>query len=578
MASQEATTADISSKTKLKQLLKMPGLSSEIDSKFSFESSPLLTAQLRTLQQSKAEELEGEAKSLFACDINHSAGDEFLQVYGTLPTLYIRDGYDELYEDIQRLWKEPTTREVILLGNAGSGKSWYQTYVIRRLLRLQLEEGGYKDDDDYDFIFRQVGKEMYLIDLKECFGYTINSWDRETMTKLKRCLFFYEPGIEKDLVPNHYGMPSLLTLSPYRKRISEYKKGPSALLYFWPWSFSELKTMIEHSNKGKEPKHQLTFDAFWENFYLFGGIVRHHFLKATQKRRAKEDLEDRLLSMNLTVLQSRAVNIDRDDSGNNVSGYILCYDGKRQALEKMRSSDPEGRESSYFDSTDLRYTSIRVEEKADEILDKEPLVKKMQVVLDRLNKHAVDISGKNLEAVATEFLRAGTDIKWQVKRAGTGVWTAFQTKKRKVEKQYDIAKLLTKADVLLVPTNTSFPVADMVFSGWGQNNNVCVFQCTWQSSHPFTVRALYGLRVKHLKIAHEKMVFIIMVVPDQETAYSEMPEKNFLVGSINETLRYTESEIVQAEALQQMWSNTQVHILRPTQDWKLLISDWLDSS
>ena len=155
-----------------------------------------------------------------------------------------------------------------------------------------------------------------------------------------------------------------------------------------------------------------------------------------------------------------------------------------------------------------------------------------------------------------------------------GRWTAFQTKKRKVTREYNISGLLTKADELLVPTNTSFPVADMLFSGWNENN-VCVFQCTWQPTHPFTVRGLYDLRVNHLLIDATKKLVVIMIVPGQEQTYGEKPEDSFLEGSINEPFLYRKNETVPVATLQAMWSNTEVHILRPVVDWQTLIGDWL---
>ena len=197
----------------------------------------------------------------------------------------------------------------------------------------------------------------------------------------------------------------------------------------------------------------------------------------------------------------------------------------------------------------------------------------MMVVLDQLNDHVIDLSGKNLEAFTTEFLSKAI-VKWQIKKVGVGGWSDLTTKKRTVTKDYSIVGQLTKADLLQVPTNTSFPVADMVFSNWG-NDPALMLQCTWQPSHPFTVRALYELRVKHLRVPASKAVYIIMVAPDHEEKYATKPEADYLSNSVDEVLQYTRSETVGVSVLHEMWSHTEVHVLHPKQSWKGIIESWL---
>lgn len=568
-------------KDKLKGLIAEKEAHDDLDSSLSFNYNFALTKDLRALKQSTAVQIPqaafgGEGASLWACQLNGvSKTKRCLNLQGEVDTLYIRDAYDALYDDIQRLWKTDTMYGVVLLGNAGSGKSWYQLYVLRRLLRLSVKGSEYTQDaDNYDFVFRRVGTQMFLIDLKDCIVYRVNSFQEETMLFIKRCLYFFEPGREKDMVPEELGLPSLVTLSPYKKRIAEYLKGHTLKLYFWPWSFSELHALLTHAVETNQIDKSITFDEFMSSFHKFGGIVRHHLVTGTKKTEAEEELDARVLHVDLAVLQSKAANVDRDVTGDNVSGYILSFDGKRKAME-MRKEDPGRTKDCYFNAKVLRYTSAFVEEKAEALLDVKPLEYKMGVVLDRLNDRQVDLSGKNLEVVATEFLRRGQEVQWEVKRAGVPGWAAFTTNKRKVTKQYDISALLTNANEILVPANPSFPVADLVFSGWG-NQNVYVFQCTWQPSHPFTIRALYELRAKKLMIDATKVLVVIMVVPGQEDAYGAKQEGDFLQGSVDVPLRYSANEEVQPQVLQQMWLHTQVKILRPkNSDWKSLIGNFL---
>ena len=559
--------ADQGIKDKLKALLKDQRLKAEVDSEFSLEHHKAHTWNLEALKNSTpmpvVATMGGEGTPLIACHIGHFEGGVFLNVYGRLEFLYIRKGYDELYEDIQALWKTDGANKVVLVGNAGTGKSWYQLYILRRLLKRSTD---YQNDaDDYDFVFRQVGHQHYLIDIKDCVVYQVNSLDVGVLRFLARSLYFFEPRAEKELAPTVVGLPSLATLSPYEKRISEYLKFGTALLYFWPWSFTEMCAMVEHSGLGLD----ITPDDLYDRYLLYGGIVRHVVAPTLMQKQIKKDLVAHLENLDLSKLQKKGANVDRDATGNNVSGFILCYDGKRVALER-KSQEGKG---IFFNDRVLRYTSAFVEQRVEEVLDRKPMEEKMMVVLDRLNDRVIDLSGKNLEAVTTEFLSKAI-VKWQIKRAGVGGWSDFTTKKRTVIKDYSIVGQLTKADQFLVPTNTSFPVADVVFSNWG-NDPALMFQCTWQPSHPFTVRALYELRVKHLRVPASKAVYIIMVAPDQEEKYATKPEADYLSNSVDEALQYTRSETVGVSVLQEMWSHTEVHILHPKQSWKGIVESWL---
>ena len=158
--------------------------------------------------------------------------------------------------------------------------------------------------------------------------YQVHSLDVDLLTFLARSLYFFEPGTEKELAPTVVGLPSLTTLLPYGKRILEYHKYDTMLLYFWPWSFTEMCAMVEHSGLGLE----ITPDDLYDRYLLYGGIVHHFVAPTLMQKQIKKDLVAHLENLDLSILQKGA-NVDRDATGNNVSGFILCYDGKRVALE-----------------------------------------------------------------------------------------------------------------------------------------------------------------------------------------------------------------------------------------------------
>jgi hypothetical protein len=78
-----------------------------------------------------------------------------------------------------------------------------------------------------------------------------------------------------------------------------------------------------------------------------------------------------------------------------------------------------------------------------------------------------------------------------------------------------------------------------------------------------------------LRVPASKSVYIIMVAPGQEEKYAIKPEADYLSNSVDEALQYTKSETVGVSVLQEMWSHTEVHVLRPKQSWKGIIESWL---
>ena len=103
--------------------------------------------------------------------------------------LYIRSGYLALYEAICQAWLGDNYR-VSLIGNAGTGKSLFQLYALRQLLVN-------REGCDYDFVIRQVGTTVFLIDLSDASVYKWTTRLDHIMLlslDLQRTLYFFEPG------------------------------------------------------------------------------------------------------------------------------------------------------------------------------------------------------------------------------------------------------------------------------------------------------------------------------------------------------------------------------------------------
>ena len=206
-------------------------------------------------------------------------------------------------------------------------------------------------------------------------------------------------------------IPSLVCLSPFEDRIKEYRKRFCSSAYFWPWSFGEMWTVVCNS------QIPMDLDEFQKRCNKFGGIIRNVLGEQTD---AEEQLIARLKGISVDVLTSIALNVDRKAEGNNVSGYLICYDNR--LIQQNR-----------FSTKNLEYTSLEVEEAVASRLQTKPLKEKMQAILKRLNGEMLDISGKMLEDVAMELLSQGRGYAWKLCQVGTANWVPFATTKRTIK-------------------------------------------------------------------------------------------------------------------------------------------------
>ena len=99
-----------------------------------------------------------------------------------------------------------------------------------------------------------------------------------------------------------------------------------------------------------------------------------------------------------------------------------------------------------------------------------------------------------------------------------------------------------------------------------------VIQFTWQEYHPFTVRALYDLRVRRLGIADTVAVNVYLISPEKEEKYGTMQKDAFLTGSLTIPFRWSKNGAAKPPAeLVTMWNNTHLYVLKPKLAWRDLL-------
>jgi hypothetical protein len=144
---------------------------------------------------------------------------------------------------------------------------------------------------------------------------------------------------------------------------------------------------------------------------------------------------------------------------------------------------------------------------------------------------------------------------------------------------YTLAENFKQANLIIAPTNARFPVVDFVLSCPEIGAVVSSFQCTWQSRHAFSVRALYGLRINHMQVRDDQIVNIYIVCPSKDNTltnvYASLSKEDFLQGVLDTDLKFTQAINVPFSRLQAMWRSTNILVLSQKTTWQDYISDWL---
>eukprot|EP00978_Attheya_sp_CCMP212_P039940 scaffold212763_cov51-Attheya_sp.AAC.1 len=575
----EAVTA-AAFKSRLRNKLKKTRFQQQFDSLVNLGSKPSTSDSLASLKNAlqvnialqQVEDNDCEFARLYTHIITHDiTGAHFMELNVDGGTFYSRQCDPGLYAAVGRVWKAGFNR-VAVIGNEGGGKLWFQMYCLRQLLQDAGKEGGTK------YVVCQVGTKLYIYDLVECeaMKWQINMKDhgmelKEIMDDMEETVYFLEPG-DTDEKPLHLNAtPSLSTLSPFEPfyhHIKEYSKVNYKELYFPTWRLSELIAV------GKDEDTVHTEDLIKERYHKFGGII-HHIMALPGSTVADDELNFWLQNLNINLLHRKAVAIERRAGGENVSRYLLRY-----------SDIPEEGEDS-FATKGLAFTSALVEHHIHTQLITYTLKANVQAMLDHLSHKVVDRSGLHLENVTAELLARGQDIAWQYAIvndvAGTkATWKKYTTKKRKIEKVSGYFEdKIAEANKIFQSSDEQLPSADIILSApVSTKAEVDAVQTTWQEAHPFSLRALYDLRVKRMQIEETCQLNLYFAVPNWSEEYLTRIRSKFLAkgSTVANPLQWTTKETVSAAYLRTMWANTTLHVLRPKDGWKHAVASLAEKS
>jgi hypothetical protein len=290
------------------------------------------TSLLKALKTAQVVNLPGTGESSSANSIQAvtlSCHPNFKIGKSILPhTLFVREFYPRIFDLLMK------NNHSVLLGNPGISKSWFQLYILYRLVNENL--------CDYHgncpkVIIRQVGENnmyFYFPQDDKAFSSSPMSLD---IFETDSALYLFEPGGSL-FEPPDTEIKTVATCSPDARRYKEFCKRGGVKYYMPGWSLDELQMVgayiASHCNRNRGDftpdaikEADLTPDAIEERFNRFGGIFRH----VIPSSKMVVDQAER--NQEMTLANAKAVHtfvmgtdIEKtDERKENVSHFLLHY-------------------------------------------------------------------------------------------------------------------------------------------------------------------------------------------------------------------------------------------------------------
>ena len=505
--------------------------------------------------------------------------------------------YNEIINTVNHHIKEGKPPKLILTGNAGIGKSWFQLYLLHRLmneprLQQQASESFSPEEESsptYRFVVRQIEEDdFFLFDLQTCQAWEITRDShgrfnkkhevRNMLNSLHGTLYLFEPGSRAPLEPPLSVLaPSISTLSPRPQRIKEYNKYFSpAFLYMPVWSYDELFFVAKLEDPDVDEQK---LDG---NFFHFGGIIRY----TLQLTSGPEDLNKHIADMTsqcaratIQTLRSIATDINDDpnaEARNNVSGFVASY------------CDIPYEGAGAFRTARLTMTSEYTRTLVEHTVSMENPLSHAKNFLDFLNNKSNDMTGKDLEVSVAHLLASGLkETTWLYDAVGeneTPTKALSALKKLKIDRTNDLVRPL-KSTKLYYPSERTFGLVDFFFVSKKQGaTTVHAFQTTHQISHAFKLHTLWNFREK-VGAGVEGTLNLYYVNPKRVKEYKNRAKDNYLAssersfGPLFVGKKKKKQQLLDAVSVQRMWDNTHIFVAYPQKnDWQEAIKTWLDGT
>ena len=440
-------------------------------------------------------------------------------------TLYIRDFYPRLFD---LLLKE---KHSVLIGNPGISKSWFQWYVMYRLVNENMVSG---DKVPPLVIVRQLGEQRMTFYFPKSLCAYVTSFleGMKLLLQLKPSvsLYLFEPG-NSLIEPVMCGVQTILTFSSNQTRYHKLSRD-SGIKYYMPcWTLPELQLVAAHvAQKDSTLDVEMTPDAVSKRFNRFGGIFRYVIPTSMQYSKMIEAEQDTSLSMTKQVnVFSPQVYIETcDDFKENVTRFALQYDVQYGGKLKGKRTE--------FGHFQMKVASdyVRNQKRFDLLPFKDlfQACRRLLLMFEGVKTYDSDLFEI---VVASSIFREA--FYWEVYEKERRMWInhTWELDEYVVVANEDVKVSKMKPGVLYRPYDKHFPVVEFLFVS--EDKEVFGIKVTTAYHHSNEIKT-YDILYKLLGIPNTQKVHIYTIpCPEHANVYPKHKHCNFfdLVANDDDT-------------------------------------------
>ena len=426
--------------------------------------------------------------------------------------IYVRSFYDDLFKVI---WKEG---RAVLIGNPGVSKSWFQWYVMWRLVNHKNFGHENGKSESVKVIVRQTGNDVvhfYFPFHDKVFATSAHSINvRAIVASMLRfmdpdnSLYLFEPveSLTEPVYYSNFAIRTIATCSPNPVRYKEFCKNGAVKLYMPCWTLEELKSLGSYIYKDDK-----MINTIEDGYNRFGGIIRYVLPKSEAFLRTVMKAQDTAIDRTKAVdIFAPYANIEKmDDGGTNISHFILQYDVLKQPGNKYNFHTFKMKIASEYVKFRLNWSDLTTQNLHTCILNlqsmlhfgrpKEPLL--FQIVI-------YNALVKNM-------------FQWEVFNNRKWVSHRWELSKNMKIKAENIKLEQLEPDVLYYSESHNFPAVDMFFVKEREVDKKMVFgiQVTFAKEHRIT-KGAYEQLYKLFELDPQVDAMTIYIVSSSENAES----------------------------------------------------------
>ncbi len=178
---------------------------------------------------------------------------ELLQHSESGPGHYIiRDFYGKFLKSVFE-----SSRQNIVIGSPGIGKSAFVLYVLMYLMRPELQDPNLSLLNEVEYVLYVTPEEPVLVLVPgKQLAFTTDRCPDLSELNTAKCLYVFEPGTTKDVRPKWAkNMKTLVLVSPYPLRIEDFRKHNNVDQFYMPiWTLEEALVANEIAGNPVRPE------------------------------------------------------------------------------------------------------------------------------------------------------------------------------------------------------------------------------------------------------------------------------------------------------------------------------------